>query len=125
MGRPCLGSSLGTHRAAGEAAQTQHAVVHDDGARGGDVEAEAGWDADDMGAARDELGGKRATLRSEDVGGRMGMVEGGQIDRLVEQLDANQLAAFPAGASTRYRRNCKMADVWAWPEVSDFAARGE
>src|SRR5262245_39335853 len=58
-------------------------IVHDDGARGCDVEREGGRYADEMMAAGDHGGAKHAAFRPEHVGCLQRVRECRQLDRLV------------------------------------------
>ncbi len=87
------GSAFGEW-ALGEVAEGADAVIHDDGTGHGDVHAEARRDLDDVVAARHERRRERALLGAQYVGGPQGMTEARQIDRVLEQLYADQPAAF-------------------------------
>ncbi len=82
-----------TLRPAREPAQRKDPVIHDKRPRDPDVHAELCRDFDHLIAARLHLRRKRAALRPQDVGSRLGMMEGRQVDRILAQFDADQPAA--------------------------------
>ena len=89
---PRLGRPADGNRAAGEAAEAAQAIVHDDGAGRGHVQRKGGWDADEMGATGDQRGAEHAAFRPEHIGGLHRMGEGRELDRIVDELDANEAA---------------------------------
>ena len=83
-----------SHRARGEAAERAQAVIHDDGAGGGNVEGKGGRNADEMVAARGKLGRQSAALGAEHIGRPERVGEARQVGSLIEDLDADQAAAL-------------------------------
>ena len=77
-----------------EAAKRAQAVIHDDGARGGEIEREGGGDAHQMLAARGKLGRERAALGAEHIGRAQRVWKTRQIVRLLQNLDPDQATAF-------------------------------
>jgi hypothetical protein len=68
-------------------------VVHQDRAGGREVDAKAGRDLHDTVAACDHRGRERAALGPEHVSRVERVTKAGQLDRLVQELDPDQLAA--------------------------------
>ena len=72
------------HRPAGEAAEAAQPIVHDDGAGGGDIEREGGWNADEIMAAGDHARAEHAPFRPEHIGCLNRVGEGRQLHRLID-----------------------------------------
>ena len=84
--------TAGHERTIRETAQTQAAIIKCDGAGDRDIDAEFGWNLDDMGATVLHLLGQGAPFSAEDIGGAQRVFEGGQIDGFICQFDADELA---------------------------------
>ena len=96
---PCTCAGSGVDRARRvqrprrEPAERLHAVVHDDRAGDREIDAEPRRDPHHVVAARQHRRRQRAALRPEHVGGVEGVAEARQLDRVVDQLAADQPAA--------------------------------
>src|SRR5262245_44615527 len=82
------------HGAGREAAEGADAVVHDDGAGHGQVDAEAGWYAHHVVAAGEQLRRQGAALPAQHIGRAAWMVKARQVDGFIEQLHTHQAAAL-------------------------------
>ena len=70
-----------------------HPVVQQDRRGDGDIDAEPGRNAHDMAAAGEQRGRQSAALGPEHIGGALRMGEARQVDGVVQQFEADELAA--------------------------------
>ena len=126
-GSPCPPGAAGAgrprrgHGPFGEAAVLEQAVVQDDCAGDREVEGEAGGDAHHVLAAGQQRGRQAGAFGPEHVGGGQRVAEAGQVDRVLQQLHADQRASARQGerveagdsARTARGRACRRCRIGA------------